>query len=721
MNLKLSKKTSLLASLVLLLSVVVVSPGKAEPTSAMTYGSNTANDQKVSVNGTATRALGGGCAKGVDENGYCKGNLECNTLGETVFSIDFWGGRKGDVYWSKGNPNCIGKTINGVLIGGPKPVKIHRDISKLAQCLKYIKVYRFYGDTNNPTKAITESEITPTQQCQNVPQTNFNLRLFNPNPWDYSSSVPVGTPWNYKNKTFTDNYNLEAEPFITYASEDCIAGLSSSTRYNGCRLLSGPAKKITASSCLDVKANSASSLEAKLSDNTKINFEGRETTVGLATKSVIFSIVQSLLSVNTSAKFNDKTVNSLAWLPYQNQIPTSPQSINQIESEYNCSSAIQYIPVEMSNSANSVSRVVGTCIVGVGDVVHLFQQGNGDYSFAHYGEAVFSSNGVNGVFHPDRYIKTRMNITGKEMITSPNSKKLISSYTTSYNSKYKEALRESIENSEILGEYPVAKLEQYKDVNLSIARSLASGSTSGEGKFQSFSGLVSCYSQVLNPALLNAITTPTLCPDGSVMPADGVCKRCPDGSIMTSDGVCPDNTEPTANCDSPCIEITLNTPSQFAVGGSLRPQSVKAVAKYNLSNNCGHDACVATSDIEVNLQVSSSGRFTKCSTTSQENGCSYFVEVFDKSPYKSNLRFKFYSATNPGEVIKIKATGVGEYKYMDLIPQPDHQECVGFGSERYCVMVPTPPIERWSTPQKLTTSSQNKSKGVPVIGSKSGR
>lgn len=685
--------------------VLILIAGVIAPVSTANADPDTANNVTVNV-GSNAGTLNSGSCKGPVIRGYCSDFMECDSIGNTILKVNFNGAEPGDVYWKAGNPYCAWNDATTV--------------HNIAPCLKYFQVYRFYGDTVDPTQSITSSKVYLTQQCQNLSTNNistpFKLRMFTPNPWDTGQEIEVGTPWNYKNLTITnDSYDIKSGPFTVYASDECSTIAATRVYDPKCRLTTGPSKKINSDdkSCLSIAYNTSNEFNASLRDSSPVSYQGKNTTIGKALKDIIFSIVSQ--SYVSRTNMETMSVNSLAWLPFTagyddaTKPITAAEQITSVDTKYNCSSAVQYIPVTIDTQSTK-STVVGACIVGVGDNVHSFKNSNSTkFGFAHYGSEVYSTGkNKNGALALNRFLPTTL--TSQSVDTGVPSQ-LISS-TQSHTSEYLASLASTIGNGSI---HPYLDA---KNGGTSLTASVlnnASTSTYSE-KNASFAKNVKCFSQTFIPQLLNVAPT-KVCPDGTVVPANSKCPiKCPDGTIVDSLDQC-EKTIPTVNCTSPCIGVTLNTPAQFVVGGSMRPQIVKATATYNLANNCGHDACRSNGNISVTLSANSTGKYTKCSSGAGGNGCSYFYEVTGSGTNSNQLTFKFFSATNPNEVIKITSSVLGHYDYMDLIPQPDHAETRGSGSTAYTVMVPTPPIERWTNNVPLTTSSQNKVAGVPVIGS----
>lgn len=720
-------RITVVSILAVLLSFAPNFKSYADPTIANNISSS--KDTQAGVSSAGGSSLSGSCTT---KTGYCNGFFHCNIFGEMELDVAAYGAKVGDVYWTEGNAMCNPKYNYNF----PGVLTTHLD---LAPCIKYFDVYRFYGTPTDPTESVYNSKVYLPQQCQNIrvgtsTTANFNLRLFTTNAWDDVTNQPsVGTPWNFYSKTISyDEFNKNSGSYKVTASEQCPTGIISSTNYNSsCRLTTGESSYLTnvsKKSCQNVQVNNSISFNSALNDKTKIMRNNQSTTLGDAVRDIIYSTLNSV-QMKTLQK---NTRNSQSWLELGRDYG-SPQDIRNVDPNFNCSNVLQFIPVtkDKNISPDKAQRVVGTCIVGVGDFVHSFYTSRSKTSlgFAHYGPTIAKPTSAKvGTLAADRYLQT--SLLGTEDATPDGYK----SGTANYRAKYLAALESTIKSKEIypklseaiFGQEAKTWVQYFNGTSTPDSRAYKL-TVDNDAKFTSFSENVKCYSQELKPELISLNLCPDgitpmpdngvcTCPDGSAIPANGVCPVCPDGSAIPANGACPSEV-PTANCDSPCITVNLNMPAKFVTGGSLRPQTVKATANYKLTNNCGHDACRANGDIKVTLKAYSNGKYIECPDEVQSKGCSFTYAVTGSGINGNQLTFKFYSGTNPGEKIKIVASVLGHYDYMDLIPQPDHQEIRGSGSDTYVVWVPTPPIPKWTYNVPLSTSAQNNINGVPVISS----
>lgn len=698
------KRFIFLSSLILLIPFLVVPNQQAfavEKTASSVQGTLTSDGNS----GTVTSY----CTLGKD--GLCSNfKYHCEADGTAIMDSVVGGyGKIGSVLWTGSAPGCKKDIFKN---------SKYASSDHLVECLSYYQVYRFYGKQSNFDQFVSSSKVTPVNDCQNENDTGIgttSARLANPNPAD-GATMDLGTPWNNLNVPVVRITNKEkTENLIAVASDAC--GSSMSRAKNGtCQITTGKPTKLPGNkeTCSSLYIPAADSVKSYLKSTAKVQVDGKLVVLGEAVKSRIFGLIEPYLDDSTYASSN---VLTSGWLPYNtltgtNTLPAAPSDITALGNSLNCSSLLQYIPTLQPTALVEDKNNFTTCIVAVGTLADKYIA-QGDSYFQHHGPEILSGNYVQ-----ERYMGTTWktnDMIGQNSLTSYTTIK--ASDIVNGSSRFADYLT----TRDVNGNVDPEKITNDQSLN-------AATKGSDEDKLNSFKKFAKCYRVTMNTSVFT-IPEP-VCPDGSAIPASGVCPVikviCPDGSEKPAGGTCPVTPlTPSACTGNPCININLNTPKQFVVGGTLRPQKVTATATYSNIDKCGHFICRASSNaasnITLNLSSKASGGYTACnlpiSNPKSPAGCSYTQVVTNsKGNNKATIDYQFFSAANPGEKITITATAAGFYDYADQVQDPCIDTSVMRGSVLTTVCVFPPLRTVWTYNAPVSNFAQSPTGSSTVIG-----
>jgi hypothetical protein len=683
------KRFIFLSSLILLIPFLVTPSQQAY-----------ADSHSSSVQGTLTSDGNSGtitsyCTLG--SNGLCSNfKYHCEADGTAIMDSVVGGyGKVGSVLWTGSAPGCK----KGIFKTSKYASKDH-----LVECLSYYQVYRFYGKQSNFDQFISSSKVTPVNDCQNEDQTGINTtsaRLANPNPTD-AATMELGTPWNNLNVPVARITNKEkTENLIAVASDACKS--STIRAKNGtCQITTGKPTKLpnNEESCSSLYIPAADSVKSYVNSTAKVQVDGKLVVLGEAVKSRIFALIAPYLDDST---YSSSNVLTSGWLPYNtltgvNTLPSAASDITALGNSLNCSSLLQYIPTLQPTALVEDKNNFTTCIVAVGTLADKYVA-DGDLYFQHHGPEILSGNYVQ-----ERYMGTTWDtnsMIGQNSLTSYSPIK--ASDIVNGSSRFADYLT----TRDINGNVNPDSITNEQSLN-------AATKGSDADKLNSFKKFAKCYRVTMNTSVFTMVTEPVqkiICPDGTEKPAGGTCPVTP--------------LTPSACTGNPCININLNTPKQFVVGGSLRPQKVTATATYSNIDKCGHYICRASSNaasnITLNLSSKASGGYTACnlpiSNPKSPAGCSYTQVVTNSNGNnKATVDYQFFSAANPGEKITITATAAGFYDYADQVQDPCIDRSVMRGSVLTTVCVFPPLRTVWTYNAPVSNFAQSPTGSSTVIG-----
>jgi len=695
-----------LASLLLVVPVLVVyTPvASAVPTSSVQGGLQASNNQgKTTAScGSVTKVCDGFswiCAS----DGSSKVASVAKPGDESIFPI-------GATLWEGNAPGCKQGMFARAIYGSSK---------HLVECLDYYQVYRFYGTENNFDQFISSSKITPVNDCQNMldkTTSTTEVRLANPNPGD-ASDMPIKSPWNSLNITaerITNQKNTAS--LISVGSDGCINS-AKRLKDGACPLTTGKAAALSGNtnSCSNLYVPAADNVKSYVNSTTKVNINGKLVELGSAVRDRIFSIIEPYLTDSTYASAN-KLVSG--WLPYNtltglNPLPATASDITSLGNKLDCSSLLQYIPTLQPNTTITDKNNFSTCVVGVGTLADHYLV-DGDSYFQHHGSEI-----LNGAYTQKRYMDTTLKISEIIGISDLTTYKKINPVDVlNKSSRFKEYITSKGVNGQVnFGSISEFQLSQQSSMK----------GTSSD-RLKAFGDFAECYQVTMNTSIF---TIPDeTCPDGSAIPASGVCGEikiiCPDGSNKPAGGTCPVTPlTPSACTGNPCINVNLDTPKQFVVGGTLRPQKVTATATYANISKCGHFICRASSNaatnITLNLTSTPSGGYTMCNTPitnpKMPAGCSYTQAISNSNGNnKATIDYQFFSAANPGEKITITATAAGFYDYADQVQDPCVDRTFRRGSVLTTICVFPPKRTVWTYNSPISSFAQSPTGSSTVIG-----
>ena len=702
---KTKKKFYLTSSIMLLLSLILV------PINSANAGENSSTIQGTLISTGNSGTVTSYCTLGSD--GLCTNfKYSCDADGVATMDSAVNGyGKIGDILWEGNAPGCH----KGIFSSGTK----YSSTNHLVECLSYYQVYRFYGKVSKIDQYVSSSKIYPVNDCQNADVNGINTtsaRLANPNPTD-AVAMPLGSPWNNLNipTARVTNMNI-TQNLITVASDACGNNLKKAKDGN-CQLTTGKPKALqgSASSCSSLYVPAADAVKSYVNSTTKVDINGTLVVLGDAVKDRIYSLIEPYLNDNT---YSSSNILSAGWLPIKNltgvnQLPASASDINTLGNNLDCSSLLQYIPTIQPTTPTPDNNNFTTCVVAVGTLADSFLS-NGDLYFQHHGPTILAGNYVQ-----ERYMKTVW--TADNMIGQSD----LTKYSTISASSVLNAsttLKNQIVKTDVNGNVDPASI-----TNDSSLQAATKGKSTD--KIDSFTKYAKCYQVTMNTSLFTTITDP-LCPDGSAIPASGVCPVtqviCPDGSVKPANGTCPvPPLTPSACTGNPCININLTTPKQFVVGGTLRPQKVTATATYANIAKCGHYICRASanaaSNITVKLNSSASGGYMACnmpiSNPKSPAGCSYTQAITNSnSNNTATIDYQFFSAANPNEKITITASASGFYDYADQVQDPCVDKTFTRGSVTTTICVFPPKRTVWTYNAPVSSFEQSPTGGSTVIG-----
>ena len=682
------KRFIFLSSLILLIPFLVVPSQRAY-----------ADSHSSSVQGTLISTGNSGtvtsyCTLGKD--GLCSNfKYHCEADGTAIMDSVVGGyGKIGSVLWTSSAPGCK----KGIFKDAKYTSKDH-----LVECLSYYQIYRFYGKQSNFDQFISSSKVTPVNDCQNEDQTGINTtsaRLANPNPTD-GATMELGTPWNNLNVPVARITNKEKTENLIAVASDACGSSASRAKQGSCQITTGKPTKLPGNeeTCSSLYIPAADSVKSYLNSTAKVQVDGKLVVLGEAVKSRIFGLISPYLDDNTYATSN---VLTSGWLPYntltgKNTLPAAASDITALGNSLNCSSLLQYIPTLQPTALVEDKNNFTTCIVAVGTLADKYIA-EGDLYFQHHGPVILSGNYVQ-----ERYMGTTWktnDMIGQNSLTSYTAIK--ASDIVNGSSRFAEYLT----TRDVNGNVDPEKITNDQSLN-------AATKGSDEDKLNSFKKFAKCYRVTMNTSIF---TIPTevqkvICPDGTEKPAGGTCPVTP--------------LTPSACTGNPCININLNTPKQFVVGGTLRPQKVTATATYSNIDKCGHFICRASSNaasnITLNLSSKASGGYTACnlptSNPKSPAGCSYTQVVTNsKGNNKATIDYQFFSAANPGEKITITATAAGFYDYADQVQDPCIDTSVMRGSVLTTVCVFPPKRTVWTYNAPVSNFAQSPTGSSTVIG-----
>jgi hypothetical protein len=649
------------------------------------------------------------CTLGKD--GLCSNfKYHCEEDGTAIMDSVVGGyGKVGSVLWTGSAPGCR----KGIFTKAKYTSSDH-----LVECLSYYQIYRFYGKQSSFDQFISSSKVTPVNDCQNADTLGVNstkARLANPNPSD-GATMELGTPWNNLNIPVARITNkVKTENLISVASDSCGKD-SKKAKDGGCAITTGKPTKLPGNeeSCSSLYIPAADSVRSYINSPAKVQLDGKLVVLGDAVKNRIFGLIEPYLDDNTYSSANKLTSG---WLPYStltgpNALPAAPSDIKALGNNLDCSSLLQYIPTLQPTALVEDKNNFTTCIVAVGTLADSYIS-DGDLYFQHHGPEILSGNYVQ-----ERYMGTTWTPTamiGQNSLTSYSPIK--ASDVVAKSSKFENYLT----SRDVNGNVDPDSITNDQSLNVATKGSDAD-------KINSFKKFAKCYRVTMNTSVFTILED--VCPDGSAIPANGVCTApkiiCPDGSEKPAGGTCPVTPlTPSACTGNPCININLNTPKQFVVGGTLRPQKVTATATYSNIDKCGHFICRASSNaasnITLNLSSKASGGYTACnlpiSNPKSPSGCSYTQVVTNSSGNnKAAIDYQFFSAANPGEKITITATAAGFYDYADQVQDPCIDRSVMRGSVLTTVCVFPPLRTVWTYNAPVSNFAQSPTGSSTVIG-----
>ena len=217
----------------------------------------------------------------------------------------------------------------------------------VAQCTIGFDEFRFYGTADNPVQAATLSRVNTLDRC--LPSDVAFSRVFYPNPKD-AGGVPAGTVWN----TVGNAINHHKDPLNL--SDNC----SASMKYPNCLTTSLP-PRAKIGDCKNLIVRGENSIKAYLqSPNTPEEFKSKIQNALLSQYNLVNASAKRAGSLYPNARAAasiDVPFGSLRSAPSI----SAASSISGIGDAYECSSAVEFIPVQKETGRAPV--VIGACVV----------------------------------------------------------------------------------------------------------------------------------------------------------------------------------------------------------------------------------------------------------------------------------------------------------------------------------------------------------------------
>lgn len=219
----------------------------------------------------------------------------------------------------------------------------------VAQCTIGFDEFRFYGTTQNPIMAGTLSRINVLDRC--LPSNVASARVFYPNPKD-AQFVQTGSIWNRVGDA--ENYHLDK----LHASDNC----SNTLKFPDCLATSLP-PRASFGTCTSLQVKGANSIEQYLRNPaTPAEFKAKIQGALLSQYNLVRDNARKAGSLYPNARAASSIdFNYPITTPGVAPLIRDAAGITSIGDAYNCSSAVEFIPV--IKEENRPAAVIGACVV----------------------------------------------------------------------------------------------------------------------------------------------------------------------------------------------------------------------------------------------------------------------------------------------------------------------------------------------------------------------
>ena len=540
----------------------------------------------------------------------------------------------------KGTPKCNRKTGGADWNGIPnylQPVAPGCEgyiwTSEIVKCIVGYDEVRVYGTTAKPVQAATLSRVYNLDWCTQDGQST--ARVYLPNPKDAAGTIPLGTVWNAGAPGTTKSvFSVRGEPVSI--SDYC----TTIDDINRCASTSAePRVMLGDCSTLQVKGDrSLSAVLAKGTDTEKAAIRERVFSQYQATKAnTKSSHINALAAANASLP-----VNGLSAAAYG-----SAGQINTISSGYDCSSVFDFIPATGTPSPENTAQM-GSCISPIYLPARKYVK-PGDPSDVKYAFWGVWSNSVN----IPRYLNVPVKVYSLSSAYDSSLIAEIDSTTAKnlYGSTVKRLVAADNQGSYVGGEYDeVMRTGGYffpsKAIITSGIEAMMYRASVAEAK-RTLTAAVSATDAAEYAKCFGISLAPTLGVPPTPRPS-------PSPSSTTVVTTTPEEPVPSGPVR---VEVTVNAPKIYTVGGTSRPHDVK-VTRVDIM--CGSRPCDGReSDPRVStpngqLVLRGVNGYTDCSSSTQR-GCGLYVMRTNGAGTMANraLTASFFSPTRTSEKARV--------------------------------------------------------------------